>query len=190
MICGRHGLLFCVSCVMVMYMTEKLTKNRRSWLMRRVQPRHTKPELIIRSFLHRCGFRFSLHRQDLPGKPDIVMTKYQTVIFVHGCFWHRHPGCKRASSPQSHRKYWKDKFARNVARDENDRRKLQKMGWKVIVVWECEAMTDPRQALERIVHVAAPSRTCNIDYSTLPDRNEIMHLAEAKVQWRLKQPKT
>ncbi|MEA3364551.1 MAG: DNA mismatch endonuclease Vsr, partial [Candidatus Hydrogenedentes bacterium] len=82
--------------------------------------------------------RFSLHRKDLPGKPDIVLLKYRTVVFVHGCFWHRHPNCKRAAIPATNREYWLPKFQRTVARDKANRRKLRRMGWKVVIVWECE----------------------------------------------------
>lgn len=117
---------------------DLLTKEKRSWNMSRIKGKDTKPEIIVRSILHKNGFRFRLNRKDLPGKPDIVLPKYQTVILVHGCFWHRHPRCKFAYNPKSRVKFWQNKFSENVERDKNVRKKLRRMGWKVIVVWECE----------------------------------------------------
>ena len=103
-----------------------------------VKSKNTKPEILVRSFLHRYGFRFRLHRNDLPGHPDIVLPKYQTVIEVRGCFWHQHPGCKAARIPKSHEAFWRDKFARNVKRDKRTEKLLKKLGWHLIVIWECE----------------------------------------------------
>lgn len=94
-------------------MTDYLSKDKRKWNMSRVRSSNTKPEFIVRSLLHRAGIRFSLKRKDLIGKPDIILPKYKTVIFVHGCFWHRHPGCKRASTPSTNREKWQAKFNRN-----------------------------------------------------------------------------
>ena len=91
-------------------MTDHLSKEKRQWNMSRVRSTDTKPEFIVRSLLHRAGFRFSLKRTDLIGKPDIVLPKYKTVIFVHGCYWHRHPGCSRASTPSTNREKWENKF--------------------------------------------------------------------------------
>lgn len=96
------------------------------------------PELVVRSLLHRMGFRFRLHRRDLPGSPDIVLPRHAAVVFVHGCFWHRHPLCKGATTPKSRVKFWQTKFATNVERDARNRRDLRRLGWKVVVVWECE----------------------------------------------------
>lgn len=106
--------------------------------MAQVKGRNTGPEKAVRSLLHQLGYRFRLQRSDLPGKPDIVLPKFKTVLFVHGCFWHRHPGCKRATTPASNRDYWDKKFARTVARDAKNERELADMGWRVLVVWECE----------------------------------------------------
>ena len=106
--------------------------------MRRVRSVNTAPEIKVRSLLHRLGFRFRLHRKDLPGNPDIVLPKHSAVIFVHGCFWHRHPGCSRATTPASHRDYWLPKFSRTVERDFKNQEQLRSSGWKVVVVWECE----------------------------------------------------
>ncbi|WP_083233320.1 very short patch repair endonuclease [Planctopirus hydrillae] len=119
-------------------MTDRISPEHRSWNMSRIRNRDTKPELIVRSLLHRMGYRFRLHRKDLPGKPDIVLPKYRTVIFVHGCFWHRHHNCRYASTPQSHTAFWNAKFATTIERDREVRRQLRKLAWHVIVVWECE----------------------------------------------------
>lgn len=107
--------------------------------MSRIRGKNTEPERIVRSALHRAGFRFRLHVKDLPGKPDIVLPKYRTVIFVHGCFWHRHPGCRYAYTPKTRVSFWKRKFAENVRNDRLARRRLARLGWKVLVVWECQA---------------------------------------------------
>jgi DNA mismatch endonuclease (patch repair protein) len=90
------------------------------------------------------GYRFRLHRKDLPGKPDIVLPKYKTVIEVRGCFWHRHQGCKQASTPKSNEAFWQEKFSRNVARDRRNTRLLKKLGWRVIIIWECETKAENR----------------------------------------------
>lgn len=106
--------------------------------MSRVKGKNTKPEILVRRALHALGYRFRLHRGDLPGRPDIVLPKHKTVIFVHGCFWHRHPGCAKASTPKTRIDFWQDKFAANVARDSRNLDALREAGWQAIVVWECE----------------------------------------------------
>lgn len=105
--------------------------------MSRIRSTDTAPEIALRRALHRLGFRFRLHGRRLPGKPDIVLTKYRTVIFVHGCFWHRHEGCKIATTPKSNTEFWIEKFRRNVTRDAATVESLEASGWRVIVVWEC-----------------------------------------------------
>lgn len=117
---------------------DRLTKEHRSWNMSRIKGRNTKPEVCVRSVLHQMGYRFRLHRKDLPGKPDIVLPKYQTVVFVHGCFWHRHPGCQYAYTPKSRVRFWTMKFKRNVERHTEVEEQLTQLGWRVVVVWECE----------------------------------------------------
>lgn len=119
-------------------MADRLTKEHRSWNMSRIRSTNSKPEIIVRSLLHRMGYRFRLHRKDLPGKPDIVLPKYRTVIFVHGCFWHRHQGCKYAYQPKTRKEFWEAKFKSNIERDKMVFSKLQTLGWEVIVIWECE----------------------------------------------------
>ena len=110
----------------------------RSELMARVGPKDTTPELAIRRLLHRLGYRFQLHRHDLPGTPDIVFQGRRKVIFVHGCFWHRHPGCKAASTPKTRVDFWAQKFHENVARDARKTKTLEAEGWGVAIVWSCE----------------------------------------------------
>ncbi len=119
-------------------MVDRLTKEKRSWNMSRIRGRDTKPELAIRSLLHRAGFRFSLHRTDLPGTPDIVLPKYRAVLFVHGCFWHRHQNCPFAYRPKTRKVFWERKFQENTERDKNNHKALTSLGWNVILVWECE----------------------------------------------------
>lgn len=106
--------------------------------MSRIKNKNTQPEIIIRSLLHKLGYRFRLHRRDLPGIPDIVLPKYKTAIFVHGCFWHRHSGCKFAYSPKSRVQFWEKKFERNVSVQKKAENELDQMGWRVFVIWECE----------------------------------------------------
>lgn len=106
--------------------------------MARVGQKNTKPEMTVRRALHRLGFRFRLHRRDLPGRPDIVLPKYRTAIFVHGCFWHRHPGCRRTTTPKTREAFWRDKFDANILRDRKATEALERAGWKVLVLWECE----------------------------------------------------
>lgn len=123
-------------------MTDCFTKKKRSEVMSRIKGKDTKPELLVRSALHRMGYRFRLHVKDLPGKPDIVLPKYKTVIFVHGCFWHQHKGCPAGHLPKTNKKFWKEKFARNVARDSKHRRQLRYRGWHVLTIWECQIQNE------------------------------------------------
>ena len=119
-------------------MTDVFTKSKRSEVMSRIKGRNTKPELAVRSLLHRMGYRFRLHKADLPGKPDIVLPRYKTVIFVHGCFWHRHKDCRFAYTPKSRTEFWLKKLESNVIRDIQVKSDLEILGWRVITVWECE----------------------------------------------------
>lgn len=106
--------------------------------MSRIRSKDTSPELALRQALHALGLRFRVHDKLLPGKPDIVLPRFKTVVLVHGCFWHRHPGCKVATSPKSNTAFWQEKFDRNVQRDLRNSDALEALGWKVIVAWECE----------------------------------------------------
>lgn len=106
--------------------------------MSRIKGKDTKPEKIIRSLLHQMGYRFRLHRPDLPGNPDIVLPKYKKVIFVHGCFWHGHKNCMRAKRPKTNEKFWNEKLSKNIKRDKKYPKELKKLGWRTLVVWQCE----------------------------------------------------
>lgn len=106
--------------------------------MSRIRGRNTAPERAVRSILHRLGFRFRLHVRGLPGSPDIVLPRHRTAVFVHGCYWHRHPGCRAATTPSSNQAFWLAKFSENVARDSIKQESLENAGWRVFVVWECE----------------------------------------------------
>jgi len=119
-------------------MADILTAEKRSWNMSRIKSGDTRPELAVRKMLHALGYRFRLHSKDLPGRPDIILPKYETVIFVHGCFWHRHRGCRYAYTPKSREGFWKKKFERNTARDKEVIQSLQELGWNITVIWECE----------------------------------------------------
>jgi DNA mismatch endonuclease, patch repair protein len=110
--------------------------------MSRVRGKDTTPEMRVRRAAHALGLRFRLHRKDLPGKPDLVFPKHRVALFVHGCFWHRHPACSKASMPKSRKEFWREKFDANVARDARAEAALEKMGWRVVKVWECETKHD------------------------------------------------
>jgi len=117
---------------------DRLSKEKRSWLMSRVGSKNTTPELIVRSLVHRLGFRYRLHYQKLPGKPDLAFPRSRKVIFVHGCFWHGHRGCPKARLPKSNTEYWDEKIARNRERDRLVQRAVRQKSWSVLVVWQCE----------------------------------------------------
>ena len=121
---------------------DRLTRERRSWLMSQVKNKNTSAEMRVRRAAHALGLRYRLHRQDLPGTPDIVLPKHRTVIFVHGCFWHRHPGCRKSSMPKSRTQFWQAKFDRTVARDQQATKDLGEIGWTVTVIWECETKSE------------------------------------------------
>jgi DNA mismatch endonuclease, patch repair protein len=126
------------------FMADRITKEHRSWNMSRIRSKNTIPERIVRSLLHRLGYRFRLNVKKLPGKPDIVLPKYRTVILVHGCFWHRHKNCKYAYNPKTKKKFWQKKFEENVKRDQQVRRKLRMLGWKPVVIWQCQTKSTER----------------------------------------------
>lgn len=118
---------------------DVFTPDKRSWVMRRVRTKNTRPELVVRSALHSLGFRFRLHRKDLPGQPDIVLPRHWAVIFVHGCFWHGHAGCRASARPTTNVEFWDEKLDGNIERDRLRVIALQEAGWRVLVMWECEA---------------------------------------------------
>lgn len=117
---------------------DTLSPERRSALMRSVRQKNTTPESIVRKCAHRLGLRFRLNKKNLPGTPDLVFPKYRTVIFVHGCFWHRHPGCRHTTTPSTRKEFWQSKFAANIDRDSKKSDQLKMAGWRVFVIWECE----------------------------------------------------
>lgn len=131
-------------------MADTITRERRSWNMSRIKGRNTGPELRLRSLLHRAGFRFRLHAKELPGRPDIILPKYRVAIFVHGCFWHRHQGCRNATTPSTRTEFWQSKFDSNISRDERNRTDLRAGGWTVFTVWECELKSDASGVVERL----------------------------------------
>lgn len=131
-------------------MADRITKERRSWNMSRIKSRDTKCELQLRSKLHQAGYRFRVHSAVLPGRPDIVLARFRTAVFVHGCFWHRHEGCRKAANPKSNVAFWQEKFRGTVARDQRNQERLAAIGWQTIVVWECEIHDDLPGVMERV----------------------------------------
>ncbi len=136
---------------------DRISPNARSLLMAAVRPKDTTPEIRVRKVLHAMGVRFRLHRTDLPGSPDVVLPSRRVVIFVHGCFWHRHRRCSKATTPKANRSFWIEKFVANTKRDSKAAKALSKMRWKVITIWECETK-DPitlektlRESLELVL---------------------------------------
>lgn len=119
-------------------MADTLTPEQRSERMSRIRSRDTKPELVLRRGLHRLGLRYRLDARDLPGRPDLVFPRHRAAVFVHGCFWHRHPGCSIATTPKSNTEFWMEKFARNMSRDDRAAQSLRALGWRVFTVWECD----------------------------------------------------
>lgn len=126
------------------------TKEKRSEVMSRILSSNTKPEQRIRKMLTSMGYRYRLNVKDLPGKPDIVLRKYKSVIFVHGCFWHLHSGCRDGTLPKTRKSYWHEKLLKNKARDERNVRDLRKKGWKVLCLWECEIEREPETVMDKL----------------------------------------
>jgi len=135
-------------------MTDVFSKEKRSWIMSRVKGRDTKPEMLVRSFVHRMGFRFRVHRRDLPGNPDIVLPRHGKLIFVHGCFWHGHKQCPRSKRPATNKNFWDKKLDANIKRDKHIQNELRRMGWKLLVLWQCETHNPEKllRKLERFLH--------------------------------------
>lgn len=125
--------------------------GKRSQIMRAIKSADTKPEIFVRKLLHASGFRYSLRSTKLPGKPDIVLTKWRTVVFVNGCFWHQHQGCPRATLPGTRQDYWLPKLAQNALRDAEEREQLRQTGWRVLVVWECACLAKCRDQLQQML---------------------------------------
>ena len=133
---------------------DRLTAERRSWNMSRIKRRDTLPERRVRSLLHRLGFRFSLRSQNLPGRPDIVLKSRKIAIFVHGCFWHRHKGCKNSVLPKTREEFWLAKLNGNVERDERNAIVLKQQGWKVLTIWECEVEEESQLSQKLLAELA------------------------------------
>ena len=127
-------------------LADRISTERRSWNMSRIRSRDTCPELRVRSMLHGLGYRFRLHDRSLPGRPDVVLKKHRVAIFVNGCYWHRHQGCKQGAyfpkDPKQGIEFWREKFDKNVQRDQKNRLLLEEMGWRVAIVWECQTKDD------------------------------------------------
>lgn len=133
-------------------MADVLSKEQRSKCMSHIRSKNTKPEVLVRRFLFAHGFRFRLHRKDLPGKPDIVLPKYRTVIFINGCFWHGHSGCKYSTIPATNREFWESKISGNIRRDKETFSRLVKSGWKVIEIWQCQLKPKTKdQTLQNLI---------------------------------------
>ena len=125
--------------------------EQRSKNMAAIKSKNTKPEIAVRKLLHSMGYRFRLHRKDLPGSPDIVLPKYKTAIFVHGCFWHRHENCKYATTPKTRKEFWEKKFQANVKRDLEIQEKIKNIGWISLVIWECE-LKNYKKLKKKLIH--------------------------------------
>lgn len=133
-------------------MADVHSKETRSYNMSQIRSKDTKPEMLVRKFLHKNGFRYRLHVKDLPGKPDIVLPKYKTVIFIHGCFWHGHEGCKYYVVPKTRTEWWLHKIGTNIANDTNAEKALKDAGWNIIKIWECQLKRPDREGtLSRLV---------------------------------------
>jgi DNA mismatch endonuclease (patch repair protein) len=136
-------------------MTDRLDQARRSALMRTIRSKDTSPEMAVRRAAHAAGLRFRLHRKDLPGRPDLVFPKHRLVVFVHGCFWHRHQGCPKCSYPKTRIEFWESKLNANVERDARIEQQLRSLGWHVEIIWECESK-DPVGLRDCLRAVVAP----------------------------------
>lgn len=132
-------------------MSDIYSKQKRSEIMSKISGKDTKPEILVRKLLFAKGFRFRKNDKRLPGTPDIVLPKYKTVIFIHGCFWHNHIGCKRSKLPKTNEVFWKKKISENVTRDDINVDKIKKMGWKVIIIWQCKLEKNISTELNRII---------------------------------------
>ena len=131
-------------------MSDKLTPEKRSWNMSRIKGKDTKIEVEVRKYLFSKGYRFRKNDKRYPGKPDIVLPKYHVAIFVHGCFWHRHEGCKDATTPKTRTEFWLEKFDKNVKNDQTKQEKIRELGWKVIVIWECELKRSFQETMDKV----------------------------------------
>jgi len=169
-------------------MVDTLTKEHRSWVMGRVRGKNTKPEIMVRSILHRMGYRFRINRRDLPGNPDIVLPKYKTCVFVHGCFWHRHKGCGEARMPKTRKRYWREKFEGNIARDKRNVRKLRKNGWSVLTVWSCQVKKNPLKVARHLERHLRGGKGQKTEYS-IPSGRQLLKAAEKRADYNVLEKK-
>jgi len=137
----------------VITIPDKYSIEKRSNIMSKIRGKETKPEILVRNYLFSKGFKYRLHDEKLPGKPDIVLPKYRTIIFIHGCFWHGHPGCKRSKLPATNAEFWEKKLSANIERDKRTIERLKKEGWNIIVLWQCEISSKKKREdrLERLI---------------------------------------
>ena len=148
-------------------MTDIVDSMRRSKMMAGIKGRNTAPERTVRRVAHRMGLRFRLHRKNLPGSPDLILPRRRLAVFVHGCFWHRHEGCRYAYTPKSRIAFWTEKFTQNVARDRRNEAALRDLGWRVLIIWECETRDEEivrrylEESVERCGIVSAPDGRCH-----------------------------
>lgn len=131
-------------------MPDIVDKSTRSKMMSSIRGKNTQPERAVRSLLHRAGFRFTLHNRALPGRPDICLPKHRAVVFVHGCFWHRHTGCSHTYNPKSRATFWQKKFEENTARDRRNIKSLRNLDWRIIIVWECAVRKEDPNLMPRL----------------------------------------
>ena len=134
-------------------MSDNLTPEKRSWNMSRIKGKDTSIEIRVRKWLFQKGYRYRKNVTNLPGKPDILLNSYKTVIFIHGCFWRRHPGCKDATTPKTRTEFWTSKFSSNVHNDRKNIEKLEEMGYQVIIIWECEIKKRFQETMDNVVTV-------------------------------------
>lgn len=130
-------------------MADRISPEKRSWNMSRIRGKNTTPEIKFRSLLHREGFRFRLHSTKLPGHPDVILPRYRTAVFVHGCYWHRHEGCPYATTPKTRTEFWLEKFEKNTIRDKEVKKLLEENHWNVFIAWECEIRQNPDDVILR-----------------------------------------
>lgn len=134
-------------------MVDKFSKHKRSEIMSHIKSKNTKPEITVRKIIYSLGYRYRLHRKDLPGKPDLAFIKKKKVIFINGCFWHGHSGCKKSALPDTNYEFWNDKIKNNVNRDTLNYQRLKDMGWKYLVIWQCELKNDNLENIKSdIIH--------------------------------------
>jgi DNA mismatch endonuclease (patch repair protein) len=158
-----------------------------------VRGKDTKPEWILRSALHRLGFRFQLHRKDLPGKPDLVLPKYRAVVLVHGCFWHRHIKCRDASTPSINQEFWSNKFSATIKRDSRVLRELHAQGWRTMVIWECQLERNTVSTINTVVNWLALTKNSggpSLDISNTISKAALTRTAAEKVRSRIRRYST